>query len=223
MNWVHKMKELLIDTILFEISPKQISESINKNNGKVIVKGILQRANAKNQNGRIYPKPILMREVKKYAETNIKENRALGELDHPESSVVNLRNVSHNVLEVVWNGDDIMGVVEILPTPSGNILKNLLGAGIRLGISSRGLGSVEEINENTVEVQDDFELIGWDFVSNPSTQGAFMYKMNEGLLQEGITSNKIKPVDPKIQRVHSNITNIICEIGNVCECIFDGR
>ena len=184
MNWVHKMKELLIDTILFEISPKQISESINKNNGKVIVKGILQRANAKNQNGRIYPKPILMREVKKYAETNIKENRALGELDHPESSVVNLRNVSHNVLEVVWNGDDIMGVVEILPTPSGNILKNLLGAGIRLGISSRGLGSVEEINENTVEVQDDFELIGWDFVSNPSTQGAFMYKMNEGLLQE---------------------------------------
>ena len=223
MNWVHKMKELLIDTILFEISPKQISESINKNNGKVIVKGILQRANAKNQNGRIYPKPILMREVKKYAETNIKENRALGELDHPESSVVNLRNVSHNVLEVVWNGDDIMGVVEILPTPSGNILKNLLGAGIRLGISSRGLGSVEEINENTVEVQDDFELIGWDFVSNPSTQGAFMYKMNEGLLQEGITSNKIKPVDPKIQRVHSNITNIICEIGNVCDCIFNGR
>ena len=217
------MKELLIDTILFEISPKQISESINKNNGKVIVKGILQRANAKNQNGRIYPKPILMREVKKYAETNIKENRALGELDHPESSVVNLRNVSHNVLEVVWNGDDIMGVVEILPTPSGNILKNLLGAGIRLGISSRGLGSVEEINENTVEVQDDFELIGWDFVSNPSTQGAFMYKMNEGLLQEGITSNKIKPVDPKIQRVHSNITNIICEIGNVCDCIFNGR
>jgi hypothetical protein len=223
MNWVHKMKQLLIDTILFEISPKQISESINKNNGKVIVKGILQRANAKNQNGRIYPKPILMREVKKYAETNIKENRALGELDHPESSVVNLRNVSHNVLEVVWKGDDVMGVVEILPTPSGNILKNLLGAGIRLGISSRGLGSVNEIDGNTVEVQDDFELIGWDFVSNPSTQGAFMYKMNEGLIQEGITSNKITSVDPKIQRVHSNITNIICEIGNVCECIFNRR
>ena len=217
------MKELLIDTILFEVSPKQISESINKNNGKIIVKGILQRANAKNQNGRIYPKPILMREVKKYAETNIKENRALGELDHPESSVVNLRNVSHNVLEVVWKGDDVMGVVEILPTPSGNILKNLLGAGIRLGISSRGLGSVKEINENTVEVQDDFELIGWDFVSNPSTQGAFMYKMNEGLIQESTITNKIKTIDPKIQRVHSNITNIICEIGNVCECIFNGR
>lgn len=217
------MKELLIDTILFEVSPKQISESINKNNGKIIVKGILQRANAKNQNGRIYPKPILMREVKKYAETNIKENRALGELDHPESSVVNLRNVSHNVLEVVWKGDDVMGVVEILPTPSGNILKNLLGAGIRLGISSRGLGSVKEINENTVEVQDDFELIGWDFVSNPSTQGAFMYKMNEGLIQESIITNKLKTIDPKIQRVHSNITNIICEIGNVCECIFNGR
>lgn len=223
------MKELLVDTMLFNVNPKMITESEKKNGGKVIVSGVLQRAEAKNQNGRVYPKKILMREVKKYAETNIKENRALGELDHPDSSVINLRNVSHNVLGVEWKGNDVVGKVEILPTPSGNILKQLLGAGIRLGISSRGLGSVEEISEGTVEVQDDFELIGWDFVSNPSTHGAFMYPqgmgegMNEGLITEGISTSTIAKIDPKLNRIHSNITNIICEIGNVCECIFEGR
>jgi hypothetical protein len=219
------MKQLLVDTILFAANPKLIAESERKNNGKVIVSGVLQRAEAKNQNGRVYPKKILMREVKKYAETNIKENRALGELDHPDSSVINLRNVSHNVLGVDWKGNDVVGTVEILPTPSGNILKQLLGAGIRLGISSRGLGSVEEISENTVEVQDDFELIGWDFVSNPSTHGAFMYPegMQEDLIREGVSLETIAKIDPKMQRINNNITNIICEIGNVCECIFDGR
>jgi hypothetical protein len=223
------MKQLLVDTMLFSANPKLIAESERKNNGKVIVSGVLQRAEAKNQNGRVYPKKILMREVKKYAENQIKENRALGELDHPDSSVINLRNVSHNVLGVDWKGNDVVGRVEILPTPSGNILKQLLGAGIRLGISSRGLGSVEEINEGTVEVQDDFELIGWDFVSNPSTHGAFMYPgemqegLHEGLITEGISTSTIAKIDPKIKRIHNNITNIICEIGNVCECIFDGR
>jgi hypothetical protein len=220
------MKQLLVDTILFSASPRMIAESERKNDGKVIVSGVLQRAEAKNQNGRVYPKKILMREVKKYADTNIKENRALGELDHPDSSVINLRNVSHNVLGVDWKGNDVVGTVEILPTPSGNILKQLLGAGIRLGISSRGLGSVEEISENTVEVQEDFELIGWDFVSNPSTQGAFMYPdgyQNEGLIREGISLETISKIDPKIQRIHNNITNIICEIGNVCECLFGDR
>lgn len=223
------MKQLLVDTMLFSVTPKQINESKMQNNGKVIVSGVLQRAEAKNQNGRIYPKEILVREVKKYQDNQIKENRALGELDHPDSSVINLRNVSHNVLEVKWKGDDLVGVVEILPTPSGNILKELLNAGIRLGISSRGLGSVKEINESTVEVQDDFELIGWDFVSNPSTHGAFMYPagggqvVGEGLIKEGVSPKKVKKVDPKIQRIHENITNIICEIGDVCECIFEGR
>lgn len=220
------MKQLLVDTILFSASPRMIAESERKNDGKVIVSGVLQRAEAKNQNGRVYPKKILMREVKKYSENQIKENRALGELDHPDSSVINLKNVSHNVLGVDWKGNDVVGTVEILPTPSGNILKQLLGAGIRLGISSRGLGSVEEISESTVEVQEDFELIGWDFVSNPSTQGAFMYPdgyQNEGLIREGISLETISKIDPKIQRIHNNITNIICEIGNVCECLFGDR
>jgi len=228
MNWVPNMKQLLVDTMLFSVTPRQLNESIAKNDGKVIVSGVLQRAEAKNQNGRVYPKEILVREVKKYKSNQIRENRALGELDHPESSVINLRNVSHNVLDCDWQGNDLVGKVEILPTPSGNILKNLLGAGIRLGISSRGLGSVKEINESTVEVQDDFELIGWDFVSNPSTHGAFMYPagggqvVGEGLIKEGIGLKTIAKIDPKLQRINENITKIICEIGDVCECIFDG-
>ena len=221
------MKSLLIDTMLFSINPAQLNES-SRNGDKLIVTGVLQRAEAKNQNGRVYPKKILMREVENYKKVQIKERRALGELDHPDSSVINLRNVSHNVLDVNWDGDDVVGKVEILPTPSGNILKNLLGAGIRLGISSRGMGSVKEMNENTVEVQDDFELIGWDFVSNPSTQGAFMYPagggtvVGEGLIKEGVSTKTIVNVDPKIKRINENITNIICEIGNYCECIFEG-
>ena len=183
------MKQLLVDTILFSVKPQRLAEAKKEGNGRIVVSGVLQRVEAKNQNGRIYPREILMREVKKYKANQIQETRALGELDHPDSSVVNLKNVSHNVLGCEWDGNDLVGTIEILPTPSGNILQNLLGAGIRLGISSRGLGSVKEINEDTVEVQDDFELIGWDFVSNPSTQGAFMYpknSRNEGLIRESV-------------------------------------
>jgi hypothetical protein len=170
------MKNLLIETTLFEGKLNEDSS------GRTLVKGILQRAVAENQNGRIYPKEILMREAKKY-EVLIKERRALGELDHPDSGIINLKNVSHNVKEIHWEGDDLCGTVEILPTPSGNILKELLRAGILLGISSRGMGSVVNIGEGKVKVADDFELIGWDFVSNPSTHGAFMtpVTMNESV------------------------------------------
>jgi hypothetical protein len=166
------MKNLLIETKLFE---GKVQED---EGGRTIVKGILQRAGAENQNGRIYPREILMREAKKY-EVFIKERRALGELDHPESPIINLKNVSHNIREIYWEGDDVCGVVEILSTPSGNILKELLKNNIRLGISSRGLGSVKELRDGTVMVQEDFELVGWDFVSNPSTHGAFMAPVNE--------------------------------------------
>ena len=173
------MSKLLIETRLFE---GRVNED---SHGRTIVKGILQRAGAPNQNERVYPKEILMREAKKY-ETLIKERRALGELDHPESSVVNLNNASHNVVEMHWDGDDLLGTVEVLSTPSGNILKELFRSGIKLGISSRGLGSVEPVNEKagedgTVEVQPDFELIAFDFVSNPSTHGAFMRPVNESV------------------------------------------
>ena len=166
------MKSLLIETNLFE---GKVNED---EGGRTLVKGILQRAGAENQNGRVYPMEILRREAQKY-EQLIKERRALGELDHPDSSVINLKNVSHNIREIGWDGDDVVGIVEILSTPSGNILRELLKNNIRLGISSRGLGSVKELSDGTVMVQEDFELVGWDFVSNPSTHGAFMAPMNE--------------------------------------------
>ena len=167
-------KALLIETRLFEGSIHEDAQ------GRTTVRGILQRAGAENQNGRVYPKNVLMREAKKY-EQLIKERRALGELDHPDSTVINLKNVSHNIKEIHWDGEDLIGTIEILSTPSGNILKELLRGGILLGISSRGLGSTRQIGEGKVEVQDDFELLCWDFVSNPSTHGAFMVPVNESV------------------------------------------
>ena len=179
------MKQVIVDYIPFSITPQQINEAMKENNGKLVVKGVLQRAEAKNQNGRVYPREILVRESKKYDENFVKQNRALGELDHPDSSVVNLQNVSHNVKEMHFEGDNLVGTCEILTTPSGNILKELFKNGIKLGISSRGLGSVEmvqEANGDTVsKVGDDFELIAFDFVSNPSTHGAFLHPMNESV------------------------------------------
>ena len=140
-------KQLLVDYIPFEVTQQQINESLSKNDGRLVVNGILQRAEAKNQNGRIYPRNTLMREADNYSKVQIAERRALGELDHPDSSVVNLNNASHNILEMHWAGDDLVGTVEVLGTPAGNILKELFRSGIKLGISSRGLGSVEELGE----------------------------------------------------------------------------
>jgi hypothetical protein len=192
--------------IFFEPIGGMLNEANEDPSKPMIVQGVLQRANAKNQNGRVYPKDILEREVKKYDDNFVKERRALGELDHPDSSVVNLQNVSHNVVEMMWNGDDLVGKVEILPTPSGNILKALFKAGIKLGISSRGLGSVRKnVRENADEVQDDFELIAFDFVSNPSTRGAFLFPT--GALNESVTSNVIN----KYAKIESLIHDIISE------------
>ena len=203
-------KELIVDYMPFEITPEQINESISNNNGRLVVKGTLQRAEAKNQNGRVYPKETLMREAGKYAKVQIAERRALGELDHPDSSVVNLNNVSHNILEMHWKGDNLEGTVEVLGTPAGNILKELFKSGIKLGISSRGLGSVKEISEgegdDTVEVQPDFELIAFDFVSNPSTHGAFLSPTNEGKLNEGVgTRDGVCCHDCKIEDIINDI------------------
>ena len=205
-------KQLLVDVRPFEISRSKIDESIKENNGKLIVKGVLQRAESKNQNGRVYPRETLMREAEKYAKVQIKERRALGELDHPDSSVVNLNNVSHNVLEMHWKDNDLIGTVEVLGTPAGNILKELFKSGIKLGISSRGLGSVKEIHEDgegdTVEVQPDFELIAFDFVSNPSTHGAFMSPggtTNESINESVGTRNGTCCHDCKIEDIINDI------------------
>ena len=198
-------KQLLVEYTTFEITPQQINESLANNGGRLIVNGVLQRAEAKNQNGRIYPKETLMREAEKYSSEFIKEKRALGELDHPDSSVVNLNNVSHNVLDMNWKGNDLIGKVEVLSTPSGNILKELFKSGIRLGISSRGMGSVKEVmreGDSILQVQPDFELVAFDFVSNPSTHGAFLSPVNES--KGAATVNKFAGVE----RI---ITDIITE------------
>ena len=195
---------------------KQIVEQSIKSNRPLIVKGILQRAEAKNQNGRVYPKEILLREIQKYVEGPVKERRALGELDHPESSVINLQNVSHNVVKIKMVGDDVYGEVEILSTPAGNILKELFRNGITVGISSRGMGSVQENGNGTVEVQDDFELLCFDFVSTPSTHGAFMKPAGRALqeLQEG----KTQLPEYKYTNVNNIIRDIICDNTGVCKC-----
>ena len=209
-------KELLIERVsTFTLTPQLLQESAVKNNGRLIVEGVVQRADAKNGNGRVYPKDTLEREIDKYKATYIKENRALGELDHPESPIINLKNVCHNILDLWWNGDDVMGKIEILPTPSGNILKALLIAGITVGISSRAMGSVKQIGE-TVEVQDDLELVCWDFVSTPSTQGAFME-----IVSESLNPNAIKA--DKYQKINELITEILCNRAGFCSCELPGQ
>lgn len=202
-------KALLVDCFSFEISREMITEATSKG-GPFIVKGVLQRANAKNQNGRIYPRAILEKESARYLENFVKERRALGELDHPESSVVNLQNASHNIIEMHWDNDDLIGTVEVLTTPSGNILKELFKSGIKLGISSRGMGSVRKnVRESADEVQDDFELIAFDFVSNPSTRGAFLYPDGAGALQEGIVKN---PITNKWEKTENIIRDLLTNL-----------
>tara|TARA_Y100000356_G_scaffold86248_1_gene71958 strand:+ start:55 stop:687 length:633 start_codon:yes stop_codon:yes gene_type:complete len=198
---------------------KRLAEQAVKENTPLIVEGILQRAEAKNQNGRVYPKEILAREVENYINGPIKDNRAMGELDHPESSIINLQNVSHTVKKCWWDGDDVMGRVEILSTPAGNILKALFASGITVGISSRGMGSVEEnLNEGTVEVQDDFELLCWDFVSTPSTHGAFMRPADNKNVNININEGKIQLPEYKYTNVNNIIRDIICDNTGVCKC-----
>lgn len=163
-------QQLLVDVTPFKPT---LIESKTKP-GVFEVEGIMQRAGAENQNGRVYDKNLLEREVEKYVTDFVKNGNAYGELDHPESPVVSLKNASHIVKNLKWNGDDLIGRVELLNTPAGNIVKEIIKAGHTIGISSRGTGSVQQTNEGHLEVQDDFELVCWDFVSNPSTHGAFM-------------------------------------------------
>ena len=206
---------LLTEYRTFKVDKRLVEASI-KENRSLVVKGVIQRAEAKNQNGRVYPKEILEREIQKYIAGPVKERRALGELDHPESSVINLQNVSHNVIRVKMVGDDVYGEVEILSTPAGNILKELFRNGITVGISSRGMGSVQESGNGTVEVQDDFELLCFDFVSTPSTHGAFMKPAGRAIqeLQEG----KTQVPEYKYTNVNNIIRDIICDNTGTCAC-----
>jgi hypothetical protein len=191
---------------VFDYTPEMIKESREKNNGKVMMKGVLQKADTLNQNGRIYPIHVLEREVRNYQKF-IVENRALGELDHPDSSVVNLKNVSHVVREAHLEGGTVYGTVELLDTPSGKILQSLVESGVKLGISSRGVGSTKKQDDYHI-VQDDFQLICWDYVSEPSTPGAFM-------LPEGrrITTAELQKVFNKSDRIDRILNDIISSGG----------
>jgi hypothetical protein len=171
-------KQLLIEVNTIKVSHSQLTESVNKTNGNLLVEGILATAEVKNGNGSYYSKNLWEREMNKYNEL-VQQRRSMGELDHPESSVVNLKNVSHIINDWWWDGDNVIGKIEVLPTPSGNILKELIKSGVTVGVSSRGMGSLEQ-RGNVMEVQDDFELLCWDFVSTPSNPGSYMHTLNEG-------------------------------------------
>jgi hypothetical protein len=194
------MKSLLIETLPFNVSPITLTEG-KSTSGNPLVEGILATVEVKNGNGRYYSKELWERELEKY-NVLVKERRACGELDHPDSQVINLKNVSHNISKLWWDGDNVMGSIELLPTPSGNILKALIGAGIKVGVSSRGMGSLKQVGE-VLEVQDDFDLLCWDFVSTPSNPGSYMTPLREGLST---------PINP-YSKVNSIITDILCANG----------
>ena len=168
----------------------------NRNGTHLIVAGKIQCANTPNGNGRVYSEELLRREMKNY-EKLVKERRATGELDHPDSSVVELKNASHLITEVWWNGDDVMGKMKILDTPAGKIARNLVEGGVQLGISSRGLGSTRQQGGVTM-VEDDFQLLCFDLVSEPSTTGAFL-----------VAENQVKTHLTKADRINRALNDIL--------------
>ena len=192
--------KLLTEWMPFSYDSKSIKEA-KVSGGRLVMKGILQKAGTLNQNGRIYPRDILEREVRNYQKF-IRENRALGECDHPDSSVVELKKVSHIIREAYMEGNVCYGTVEILDTPMGKILQSLVEAGVTLGISSRGVGSTSKSGESQV-VQDDFQLICWDFVSEPSTPGAFM--MREGREVKASELSRTFNRSDRIDRIFNDI------------------
>ena len=189
-------KQLLIETYPITISSSLLTENVGGVGKPLIVEGILATAEIKNGNGRYYARELWEREMTKYTDS-IKNRRAMGELDHPESQIINLKNVSHLITEYRWDGDNIIGKIEILPTPSGQILEALIRRNVTLGVSSRGMGSLEQ-NGNVMEVQEDFELLCWDFVSTPSNPGSYMKTLREG--------------KEYTQHDYSKVNNIIHEI-----------
>ena len=205
-------KQLLIEYNAFQPLPQSLNEAKRLANGNMVVSGLVQACDKPNANRRIYPYQTLFEQVQKYIAGPINENRALGELDHPESSIINLKNVSHNILKLWWDGKDLYGDIEVLPTPSGNILRELFKNNITVGISSRAMGSTTPIGEGLVQVEDDLELICWDFVSTPSTYGAYMKPVG------GLRESKEYNIPVVTNKVHDLISEIICSQSGVC-CI----
>lgn len=207
------MTQLLTEYYQLILTPQQLNEASNNTPGQpmLIMGVIIQRANAKNRNGRIYPEEILRREISNYDETMVKHNRALGELDHSEKNVVELKNVSHNIKKIYWEGDDVKADIEILDGPefpAGRIAAGLLRRKIPVGISSRGMGSVDEARDGTLTVNDDFALLTFDLVSFESTQGA-NFSMNEG---------KRLVIGEQYKKVDDILREIICSHSGYCPC-----
>jgi hypothetical protein len=197
------MKQVLIETQFFTAKPLKLVEGTVPTSNP-LVEGILATSEIKNGNGRYYSRELWEREIDKYME-NVNANRALGELDHPDSSIINLKNVSHNIKKIWWDGDHVMGAIELLPTPSGNILRALFENKIPVGVSSRGMGSLKQMGD-LMEVQDDFELLCWDFVSTPSNPGSYMKE--KGMMNESKNNDY-----NKYTKVNSIITDILCANG----------
>jgi hypothetical protein len=198
------MKQVLIETQYFTAKPLKLVEGTVPTSNP-LVEGILATCEVKNGNGRYYSRELWEREMDKYME-NVRANRALGELDHPDSSIINLKNVSHNIKKIWWDGDHVMGAIELLPTPSGNILRALFENKIPVGVSSRGMGSLKQMGD-LMEVQDDFELLCWDFVSTPSNPGSYMKE--KGMMNESKNIQHNKYV-----KANSIITEILCANGS---------
>jgi hypothetical protein len=205
-------KELLIEYMTFKPSPRQLNEVKLNPSKNLMVEGKIQAAGKPNANRRVYDFDTLKREVDKYIRGPVAESRATGELDHPETAVINLKNVCHNIKDLWWEGQDLYGRFEILPTPSGNILKELFMSGVNVGVSSRALGSTSPLGEGLVQVEDDLELICWDFVSTPSTYGAYVKPvgtMNENFVPTFTQNNPYS-------KVNSLISEIICTQTGIC-------
>ena len=198
------MKQVLIETQFFTAKPLKLVEGTVPTSNP-LVEGILATCEVKNGNGRYYSRDLWEREIDKYMES-VNANRALGELDHPDSSIINLKNVSHNIKKIWWDGDHVMGAIELLPTPSGNILRALFENRIPVGVSSRGMGSLKQMGD-LMEVQDDFELLCWDFVSTPSNPGSYMKE--KGMMNESKNNQYNKYI-----KANSIITEILCANGS---------
>jgi hypothetical protein len=201
--------QVLTEYYKLDVNPIKLTEAYKPGERMIIKNVVIQRANAKNRNGRVYPEGVLRKEIEEYNNTMVKQNRALGELDHSDSNVVNLKNVSHNIINIYWNGDDVMGDIEILDGdefPAGRIAAGLLRRGIPVGISSRGMGSVQESHDGVVTVNDDFKLLTFDLVSFESTQGANLS------LKEGYE------IGQSFQSIDTIIKDLICNNTGVCHC-----
>lgn len=211
MDSLFDNKYIISEFLTIDPDVSKINEAIEKGT-PIIVPCILQKANTLNRNGRVYPFDILKREVTKYMDL-VKDRTAMGELDHPDSAVISLTNVSHLVTEMWWQGEVLHGKIQIVDTPAGDTVKGLLKSGVKLGISSRGVGSVKKDREGSDVVQEDFELIGFDIVSSPSTPGAYLFKESKqwGMKRLIDSDSKILRADDvktKLKNIKTNISNL---------------